>query len=371
MGRRGDNNSNNDKHWKRIKSTLTTKTSFTTPLHGLPKDHKKLPEGREDQGHPVRPVCGATESMNGPLSDVLSEILTTLGDEMDETIDIIHVCLSTEEMYHALEAFSQKVSEDHQNNIKEPVIFSMDVAAMFPSLDIVEVARAVSEDFVNSDLEIEVDERELGLYLAIIFQKERRKELELKHLDEVVPRRKHEAAKNILMSTEEITERSERTVSKFHTACREPTREEVRRMMGVALEETVKTAMRNHVYTFNGEVRRQSEGGAIGNKLTGAMAKVYMNRWTRQLKYNLAQATEDIDDFELYVLKYYVDDNNLVMEAIPPGYRLIEGRLRLMEDRVENDRAIPADERTAKVVKQLANDICRFIQMEVDNPSRH
>ena len=51
-------------------------------------------------------------------------------------------------------------------------------------------------------------------------------------------------------------------------------------MMGVALEEAVKTAMRNHVYTFNGEVRRQSEGGAIGNKLTGAMAKVYMSRWT-------------------------------------------------------------------------------------------
>ena len=139
MGWRGDNNNNNDKHWTRIKSALTTKTAFTPPLYGrLSKDHKKLQEGREDQGHPVRPVCGATESMNGPLSDVLSEILTTLGDEMDETIDTL--CLSTEEMCHALEAFNQKVSEDHQNNIKEPVIFSMDVAAMFPSLDIAEVA---------------------------------------------------------------------------------------------------------------------------------------------------------------------------------------------------------------------------------------
>ena len=142
MGRRGDNNNNNDKHWTRIKSALTTKTAFTPPLYGLPKDHKKLQEGREDQRHPVRPVCGATESMNGPLSVVLSEILTTLGDEMDETIDTL--CLSTEEMYHALEAFNQKVSEDHQNIIKEPVIFSMDVAAMFPSLDIAEVVRAVN-----------------------------------------------------------------------------------------------------------------------------------------------------------------------------------------------------------------------------------
>ena len=161
MGRRGDNNNNNDKHWTRIKSALTTNTAFTPPLYGLPKDHKKLQEGRGDQGHPVRLVCGATESMNGPLSDVLSEILTTLGDEMDETIDTL--CLSTEEMCHALEAFNQKVSEDHQSNIEEPVTFSMDVAAMFPSLDIAEVARAVNEEFVNSDLEIEVDERELGL----------------------------------------------------------------------------------------------------------------------------------------------------------------------------------------------------------------
>ena len=96
-------------------------------------------------------------------------------------------------------------------------------------------------------------------------------------------------------------------------------------MMGVALEEAVKTAMRNHVYTFNGEVRRQSERVAIGNKLTGVMAKVYMSRWTRQLKCNLAQATEDIDDFEPYVFRYYVDDNNLVIEAIPPWLQIDRG----------------------------------------------
>ena len=45
MGRRGDNNNNNDKHWSRIKSAPTTKTAFTPPLYGLPKDHKKLQEG--------------------------------------------------------------------------------------------------------------------------------------------------------------------------------------------------------------------------------------------------------------------------------------------------------------------------------------
>ena len=92
------------KHWVRVKSAMTTKTTLTPPppppLYGLPKDHKP-PKGREDLGHPVKPVCGATESMNGPLSDILTDLLSLLGDSMDKSIDAL--CLSMEEMYHCLE----------------------------------------------------------------------------------------------------------------------------------------------------------------------------------------------------------------------------------------------------------------------------
>ena len=42
-----------------------------------------------------------------------------------------------------------------------------------------------------------------------------------------------------------------------------------------------------------------------------------------------------------------------------------------MEDEVERDRAIPGDERTAKVIKALANSICETVQMEVDFPSHY
>ena len=53
------------------------------PVYGLPKDHKPLTPGREDLGHPLRPVCGATECINGPLSNLLTEILTVVGDMAD------------------------------------------------------------------------------------------------------------------------------------------------------------------------------------------------------------------------------------------------------------------------------------------------
>ena len=143
-----------------------------------------------------------------------------------------------------------------------------------------------------------MDERELGLYLGIIFQKERRREFRERQPDEVIPVRKHEAAKTVLMSTEEVLERSGKTVSKFcETSQRKPNRAEVRRMIGLALEEAIKTAMQNHVYTFNGIVRRQREGGTIGNKLTGGMAKVFMSRWTREFRAKVTNAAKNIDNF--------------------------------------------------------------------------
>ena len=56
------------RHWVRVKSALATKNTLHVrpPLHvyGLPKNHKP-PNSRDGNmiGHPLRPVCGATESM--------------------------------------------------------------------------------------------------------------------------------------------------------------------------------------------------------------------------------------------------------------------------------------------------------------------
>jgi len=99
--------------------------------------------------------------MNGPLSDTLAEILSVLGDSMDKSIGIL--CLSTEEMCHYLETLNRNVEEGSSDIVKKPVIFYMDVSAMFPSLDVKSVARKVEEEFVTSDLEIKGDERELGI----------------------------------------------------------------------------------------------------------------------------------------------------------------------------------------------------------------
>ena len=69
---------------------------------------------------------------------------------------------------------------------RKPVIFSMDEAAMFPSLKLREVARICRD--LKADLKGSLDVNVIGLYLAIQYQ-DRRKEMEFLGLDRFLPKR--------------------------------------------------------------------------------------------------------------------------------------------------------------------------------------
>ena len=108
--------------------------------------------------------------------------------------------------------------------------------------------------------------------------------------------------------------------------------------------------MGNHLYSFSGSVRLQLQGGPIGNRLSRALAKVYMLWWCRAFLRALAAAMVNITYFSLYLLLFYVDETNLAMEELEPGCRLVDGKVVVVEEEVEADRAIPGDRRTARVV---------------------
>ena len=67
--------------------------------------------------------------------------------------------------------------------MKNPIVLSMGVKSMYPDLNIEKVA---ASEFLESDLRIEVDEEELGLYRAVMYQG-KREELVSLRLDKVVP----------------------------------------------------------------------------------------------------------------------------------------------------------------------------------------
>ena len=56
-----------------------------------------------------------------------------------------------------------------------------------------------------------------------------------------------------------------------------------------ALRVALKVVMKNHVYLFENEIRKQSKGGAIGLRLTGILAQIFMMWWDREFSRRLLQ----------------------------------------------------------------------------------
>lgn len=67
--------------------------------------------------------------------------------------------------------------------------------------------------------------------------------------------------------------------SLFFPPRRSPTSSERRKMVGMMLETAVTAVMKGHMYSFNNEVRLQKEGGPIGLRLSGVLAKLVMLLW--------------------------------------------------------------------------------------------
>ena len=168
------------------------------------------------------------------------------------------------------------------------------------------------------------------------------------------------------ITTPEILSRSDDTVSKFVPPTRIPTNDEKRMMIKLAIESLTKISLENHIYSFNGEIRLQSSGGAIGDSLTGAIGSVFVLYWSRKLKEKLLALGITPELFQIYI-----DDQQFATKALPPGTRFLNEELIIVEDQIEHDMNVPADLRTARIFQAVSNSICEFLQVTIDCPSQH
>ena len=104
--------------------------------------------------------------------------------------------------------------------------------------------------------------------------------------------------------------------------------------------------------------------------MSGALARVIMLLWDRELLKRLEKAAANTS-WSLYAYLRYVDDGNCAGEEAPLGMRYVKGRFVIKPELVEEDREVAGDKRTAELVQKVANSIFKFIQVEVDYPSLH
>ena len=336
-------------HESRVMGATMSTNTPAPPMYGLRKDHK----AHEDKvvGPPVRPVCGASESPNSKLSTFLSRII----NDYAESVGIETECRSSEEMKAAFEKFNQRETSER----KDCRVISMDVKALYPSMEIGNIVEAVRELVEVSEKQVEgVDWTEVGKYLAIVMTNEEIEEEGLKH---VVPKRKTQPNRKV-----SIAYLSNKKNDENWGPARTPGHRQKKKMLGLTIACAVRTCIQNHLYKVGDKIFLQREGGPIGLELTGAVSRAFMWRWD---KLYLEKAREAGIDIVLY--ERYVDDSNQVAAVPERGARYDRMTKRVVIDERLEGIEEKEDERLARVLLDIANDILQCIQMEADWPSKN
>ena len=225
-------------------------------------------------------MCGATAAHNGKLSHLISLVLKEV-KRIDE-----HSCESTDDVMAAIETVNREYYVGSGNVL---MVSSLDVKALYPSLDIPFAAKKISEEFLVSKIGFEsesVDVNELGLYLILTVDEN---ELTMEGLRDYCPSRKNTLGRKPTITGQAFS-KAEKKENIWHPPKNnKPDDETVKKMISKALEVGINTVMKTHVYKFAGETRTQKQGGAIGLELTGEIA----NSWSVHVM--VAQANEKED----------------------------------------------------------------------------
>ena len=96
--------------------------------------------------------------------------------------------------------------------------------------------------------------------------------------------------------------------------------------------------MKNHVFTFDNEIRKQTKGGPIGFKLIRVLAQIFISWWDKEF-------AERLDEMAIVMKtnKRYVDE--MAVQATPLGMRYKDGKTHVDERSLAEDGGISEDEK--------------------------
>ena len=347
---------NND-HEHRIAGANTSTNTEAPPLYGLRKDHKETKN--EIEGPPVRPVCGAKEAPNSRLSHFLSRIVNDYADNADIGTE----CRSSEEMRASFEAFNEETSEEVKLESK---ILSMDVKALYPSMEWEEIITAMKNMIEESDRDIEdVDWHEVGKYLCVTVKEDKLKE---EGLMNVIPTRKGKNNRSITVAYLCNRQNDE----KWIPAKRIPRHKQRKKMLALAVTEGIRACLEGHVYKVGDRIFLQKGGGPIGLELTGAVSRAFMARWDKLYLKRVKDA-----GIKMHMYERYVDDSNQVATVPPKGAKYDKRKKKVIVKEIEKedveavDSAKEKEERLTSILKEIANDVMPCIEMEADWPEKN
>ena len=110
----------------------------------------------------------------------------------------------------------------------------------------------------------------------------------------------------------------------------------------------------------------QSGGGPIGLELTGAVSRAFMMRWDKLYLKRTQEAS-----IKMLLYERYVDDSNQIAIVPPKGSIYDKTEKRIVIDPEKQNEDTEEDERLAKILLSIPNDIMPCVVMEGDWPSKN
>ena len=302
-------------------------------LRILPKVHK----GPGPHGHlQSRPVVAAAAGVAARAGDQLADFLTPLVAAQSPRMED----LSTEEVMVQLQEAQAMVRE---TCTKDVMVGSLDVRALYPSLDQEGSARAVADLIMRTPTKVAgIDWRSAQVFIASNMDHH---ELLREGIESMVPKRKNRGGKRPGKTTPELS------MKKLAPGDAEPAKKSKQslwedtdpyntlsdldktRLLATVMLIATRLVFKFHIYRFGGEVFRQLRGGPIGLRFTSIVARIVMDSWITLFLAALLKAGVNI----LGAMKY-VDDINLVIQMLGLGTRWVVDSLVHTKEWEDTDR---------------------------------
>jgi uncharacterized protein YktA (UPF0223 family) len=284
-----------DKTGERIRKAMRSSNNALAPFYCLRKDHKKVEEGHETEGPKTRPLCGATDCLTRRTSFLLSKLLVEIIPPKETQ------CKSTQELLQDIEQLNKETVD------KDWIVCSLDVEALYPSLDIQECAKVIEDELIRTEFEVEgLKWTEIALYLKFHLTNT---EIGNMGWTDYCPVRTNKIGKPPKFTASGSDTDIDKRLGPWTYTNIAPSDEEKKKMFCRAIRIMIEKTMSLHDYVFDGNIIRQKEGGSIGLDLTGVVSGIYMSHWDEIFKRKMSDRNINV---KLY--QRYEDDIDLIIE---------------------------------------------------------
>ena len=247
------------------------------PMSLLVKDHKD-PEGGL---HKTRAVVSGNEGVGAPFSNLSSEIIEPLADEVMDKLEVN----STGDFMSRVDSANEKLAREWTPE-DEVGILGFDVKNLFGSMSARQTARVVRDAYIGSEMKVEgVDYESAAMYVRYGNSDA---EIRAQKLARVVPVRRHTRGRAPgVTSAESLHADHNKQEDKWVFPNVEYTETEKRLLIGAVLEIAVRTVWENSCYSFGGRYYHQQQGGPTGRRITMAAARIIVG-------YNIGKEVTDM-----------------------------------------------------------------------------